>query len=358
MGPAPGLGKCQFQSERQRVCQKELLAFGLAHWTGDSDPQQWTIAVNNGDLNRILELCQEQREEADSQAKTALSHSYKEWLEGSSAGGLKPLFKALKKEETVTARPFRTLDYASRMHARLEQWVPLWQAQGQPLQQDDTLMEEAREQARQLPPIKASWLMKYFKQMPVKAPGVDGVEVPFLKTFTREQCQQLADIIRKVELEGAAPAQWLIAIITLLPKNQDIERPIALIPIPQKISIKCRWNLAEEWLDKNLPRLWWDSAVPGTSTLDVSLRRLMSYEAGRCKGDHFVTIFIDLTTFYESVSIDELKRSAKALAFPALLLHNALRSYQGARIFCRSKPSRHLFLQGEDYWQDARWRLC
>ena len=64
----------------------------------------------------------------------------------------------------------------------------------------------------------------------------------------------------------------------------------------------------------------------------MSLRRLMSYEAGRCKGDHFVTIFIDLTTFYESVSIEELKKSAKALAFPALLLHNALRSYQGARI--------------------------
>ena len=330
--PACTWNKMRAQVQQSAQVRPEWLAFGLAHWTGDSDPQQWTIAVNNGDLNRILELCQEQREEADSQAKTALSHSYKEWLEGSSAGGLKPLFKALKKEETVTARPFRTLDYASRMHARLEQWVPLWQAQGQPLQQDDTLMEEAREQARQLPPIKASWLMKYFKQMPVKAPGVDGVEVPFLKTFTREQCQQLADIIRKVELEGAAPAQWLIAIITLLPKNQDIERPIALIPIPQKISIKCRWNLAEEWLDKNLPRLWWDSAVPGTSTLDVSLRRLMSYEAGRCKGDHFVTIFIDLTTFYESVSIDELKRSAKALAFPALLLHNALRSYQGARI--------------------------
>ena len=207
------------QVQHSTQVRPEWLALGLAQWTGESDPNQWTTVVNDGDLNRVLALCQEQRDEADKEAKTA----YKEWLEGSSTGGLKPLFKALKKEETVTARPFRTLDYASRMHARLEQWVPLWQAQGQPLQHDEALMEEAKEQARQLPPIKASWLMKYFKQMPVKAPGVDGVEVPFLKTFTREQCQQLADIIRKVELEGTAPAQWLIAIITLLPKNQDIE---------------------------------------------------------------------------------------------------------------------------------------
>ena len=137
-------------------------------------------------------------------------------------------------------------------------------------------MEEAREQARQLPPIKASWLMKYFKQMPVKAPGVDGVEVPFLKTFTREQCQQLADIIRKVELEGAAPAQWLIAIITLLPKNQDIERPIALIPIPQK---------SPSSVDGIWPRSGWTRTFLGCGgTLrSLELARLTRRSEGSCR---------------------------------------------------------------------------
>ena len=101
---------------------------------------------------------------------------------------------------------------------------------------------------------------------------------------------------------------------------------------PQRISIKCRWNLAEEWLEKTLPQLWWDSAVPGTCTLDISLKRLMSYEASKLNGSHRVTVFIDLTTFYESVCIEELRESVRALGFPPLLLLNALRSYHGARV--------------------------
>ena len=96
--PACKWNRLRAQVQQSTQVRPEWLALGLAHWTGDSDPKQWTMAVNNGDLNRVRELCQEQREEADRQAKTALSRSYKEWLEGSSAGGLKPLFRALKKK--------------------------------------------------------------------------------------------------------------------------------------------------------------------------------------------------------------------------------------------------------------------
>ena len=121
------------------------------------------------------------------------------------------------------------------------------------------------------PPITGQQLFKRFRSMPVKAPGPDGWDVPFLKALTVEQCQRMADILRAVKLGSAAPRQWTVSLITLLPKSEEIERPIALIPILQKITIKARWQLAEDWLRTKLPELWWDAAVPGRSTLDVSL---------------------------------------------------------------------------------------
>ena len=57
-----------------------------------------------------------------------------------------------------------------------------------------------------------------------------------------------------------------------------------------------------------------------------------------------MTVFIDLSTFYESVSLKELEASAEALSFPPLLLFNALRSYLGARVLtCEEVVSPALF---------------
>ena len=81
-----------------------------------------------------------------------------------------------------------------------------------------------------------------------------------------------------------------------------------------------------------------------TPQTEAAVKRLVACESATKKGAHRVTVFIDLSTFYESVSLKELEASAEALSFPPLLLFNALRSYLGARVLtCEEVVSPALF---------------
>ena len=48
---------------------------------------------------------------------------YQKWLEGASEGGLRPLFRSLKKSEVQTARPYLDLAVEVRPHARRAEWA-------------------------------------------------------------------------------------------------------------------------------------------------------------------------------------------------------------------------------------------
>ncbi len=321
-----------------------LFQEGLNLWDDSVDRLEWTRAHQLGDWDQARRLALQQQDLAEKWGRAKSSEDYQAWLQLSSVGGLRPLFRALKKEETLVTRPFKEQEYPLRMPLRILQWAPLWRARSEPRPVDQELLSRSTQQAAQLPPVTGRQLHDRFKSMVVKAPGPDGWEAGFLKALTVEQCQQLADINRRVELGGTAPMQWQIALITLLPKNEVIERPIALIPIPQKISIKSRWHLAEDWLETHLHRFWWDSAVPGKCTLDVSLKRLMSFENAKAGGEHRITLFLDLSTFYEAVDLEALVHTATQLQFPPLLLHSALRSYLGARVLtCEEAVSPPLY---------------
>ena len=85
-----------------------------------------------------------------------------------------------------------------------------------------------------------------------------------------------------------------VALITLLPKKkQDIERPIALIPISQKILLNAAGIWRRRGCKKHCPGCG-GTAVPGTSTLDIALKRLMSYESSKVRGSYRVSLFLDL----------------------------------------------------------------
>ena len=49
-------------------------------------------------------------------------------------------------------------------------------------------------------------------------------------------------------------------------------------------------------------------------------------------GRHRATVYLDLTTFYETLAHSRLVASAQELAFPASLLNIAIQIYRGARI--------------------------
>eukprot|EP00439_Symbiodinium_sp_Y106_P008508 s10661_g1.t1 len=87
----------------------------------------------------------------------------------------------------------------------------------------------------------------------------------------------------------------------MLAKTPQIERPIALLHVVYKAFVKLRWDLVEKWL-ADVAR----DALGRGATTDVSLRRLASGEAHRAQGKHHITIFLDISTFYDGIRHEAL----------------------------------------------------
>ena len=257
---------------------------------------------------------------------------------------MKPLFNALKSHEQVVVRPHAEVDARARILCRVLQWVPIWSASGSPTCSPAALVELAKQQATQYPQLEGSQLFAFFKKMSVKAPGPDGWDIPFIKKLEPQHCDSLVELFTMMEREAALPHQMQFSLVVLLPKNETIERPIALMHCLLKAYLKMRWPLISQWLEDVDRQLWWDSAKKGTSTLDVSLKRMVAFEGSRCNNRHRVTLFVDLTTFYEGVPHEDLIRKALAMNFPAPLLNFVLQAYKGPRLIqCEEGVSPVLF---------------
>ncbi|CAE7033136.1 unnamed protein product [Symbiodinium sp. CCMP2592] len=241
-----------------------------------------------------LHLTQQGSTKAPGKAET---DAVAEWLVMGTRRGMRPLFRCLSKAETNVARPFAEVAAESRPYERLKYWATLWQARGSPTPYFPELRRQAVEQAKQLPAVTGRQMYRYIRSMPCKAPGLDGWDVPFLKSLSIEEVHTLADLWREVELEGVIPHQ------------------------------------------ANRASLWWDSALPSRSTHDASLRRAFLYEACRVDKVHRCTIFFNLSTFYERVSHEKLCEEAAHWGFPPLLLNLGMQAYRGGRIVTAASPS-------------------
>ena len=257
---------------------------------------------------------------------------YAEWLRTSSTGSLKPLFKCIRKYEASVERPFATFSAASKLFLRAQQWTQLWHSTGTPpSQRFEELKQRARSQARELQPLDAITVERYIRKTPLKASGPDGWTPQMARALTSEQCDHLATLFRRAELTGEFPQQWSATLVILLAKNPEVERPIALMHTMLKCWMKLRWALLSAWQDTFSAQAWWDSCGPGLSCLDVAVRRLIQYECSQSVTEHRITLYLDLSCFYETISHDRLTAHADKVSFPPLLLWGALCAYRGPR---------------------------
>ena len=259
--------------------------------------------------------------------------SYSRWLQGSSEGSLKPLFRCIRKYEASVERPFPSFSAASKLLLRLQQWSQLWKSSGsKPAPCFEDLKHRAIEQAKALPAITGERVAQYMRRAPLKAPGPDGWTPHLMRALTATQCQRLALIMREAELSGNFPEQWHVSLVVLLPKSPEIERPIALMHVLLKSWMKLRWSLLEQWQQGFASRGWWDSCGPGHSCLDVAVRRLIQYEASHAVQEHRITLYLDLSCFYETIMHSRLVSHAQGVDFPPLLLWGAICAYRGPRL--------------------------
>ena len=276
--------------------------------------------------------------EAASEWRKSQQESYQTWLQGAVEGGMRGLYKSLKKPENIQARPYRDDSSELRPHLRRQEWKQVWKPQADNSPEDHHLFEELRQKAaeelRQVGPLTDKQVAEALRKMAKKACGPDGLTGPMLKALEPYQVTLVADAFRTWEATGVMPEAATMSLVALLPKKESEERPIALTSYAYRAWCKSRYPLHEEWARQYQLSSPWDRAVKNHSSLEVAVTRVLKGEMHRQSQKSGITLLLDLKGFYENVSHKDLIVGAFKHRYPALLLHGAMQLYRGKRHLC------------------------
>ena len=276
--------------------------------------------------------------EAASEWRKSQQESYQTWLQGAVEGGMRGLYKSLKKPENIQARPYRDDSSELRPHLRRQEWKQVWKPQADNSPEDHHLFEELRQKAaeelRQVGPLTDKQVAEALRKMAKKACGPDGLTGPMLKALEPYQVTLVADAFRTWEATGVMPEAATMSLVALLPKKESEERPIALTSYAYRAWCKSRYPLHEEWARQYQLSSPWDRAVKNHSSLEVAVTRVLKGEMHRQSQKSGITLLLDLKGFYENVSHKDLIVGAFKHQYPALLLHGAMQLYRGKRHLC------------------------
>ena len=153
-----------------------------------------------------------------------------------------------------------------------------------------------------------------------------------LKQLPHGALLPLTQLLTEMERTGRSPGQWRVVKFAMLAKKADIERPIGLCDVVYKAWIQVRFSLVTAWMKKYAAVAPWDAARPGSTCLSVSIHRLFQAELAKVNYGCRVTLFLDLSTFYETISRQRLEQTAYELEYPATRLNIAVQIYRGARV--------------------------
>ena len=129
--------------------------------------------------------------EAAREWRNRQQEGYQAWLQGAVEGGMRGLYKSLKKPENIQARPYREASSELRPHLRRQEWKQVWKPQADNSPEDHHLFEELRhkaaEELRQVGPLTNKQVEEALRKMAKKACGPDGLTCPMLKTLEPDQ---------------------------------------------------------------------------------------------------------------------------------------------------------------------------
>ena len=329
---------CGFKG-RTATAETAFLAEVEAHWVAQDDfsCEDWKLQGSqflqgSRPSQAWFQATAHQQKLARAAHLASKSETYQTWLKSSMLKGMRPLFRALSNPEANVERPFREFGLELRPFLRLQFWAGLWKARPSPLPPlESSLHNRAREHAMSLKPLTLADLQPRLSKLSNKAGGADGWSYAQLKLLPQEALESLLLLFRAIECDGLLPEQWLTSLVTMLPKNNRVERPIALCNATYRLWAKLRYPEVESWVKSFQQTAPWEQAVPGQSTLDVSITRLLQAEIARSRKLSRIVLFVDLQTFYESIAHTAIAEQVLQHNFPAVCADTALKIYRGAR---------------------------
>ena len=104
---------------------------------------------------------------------------------------------------------------------------------------------------------------------------------------------RLAELLTEMEKTALLPVQTRYTNIGLIPKNERVERPIALTSCLYRLWNRYRKFELQQWqmgLDRDMP---WDQARPHRDCLSIAVGRMLKAEIGKHQGVYTVSCLAD-----------------------------------------------------------------
>ena len=299
--------------------------------------QEWLCDRENSSLKEtLLEKAITSEKETQKSQNAKNKEDFLAWILGADKAGLGPVYKSVKSQEQTTLRPYRDRTLLCRAYLRMEFWAHIWDGSLLKRKVEQTpsrarLKAEAQEQAAVLPPLSWEEVRDACHCTGNKKGGIDGWSYKALRNLTDQGYQMLCDLYHEMEAQVSVPFQFQVVQVALLPKTEAKERPISLTSVLWRVWTKLRRSSLAKWLEGYSQRSGFDSAVPGHTSLDPALARLIRAEDHKFRGQTFITLFCDLEGFYDVVSHERLVHQSLALGFPSLITELAIQIYEGPR---------------------------
>ena len=299
--------------------------------------QDWLEDMSNtqlqADLMQRASLAAKESRKAQSSKEKA---DFLEWILGAEKTSLGPVYKAIKSAEQTTLRPYRDKSLLCRAYLRMEFWAGVWdgtllRSAIEVTASRSRLKAEAQAQAMTLPKLHWEAVKEACNKTGNKKGGVDCWSYQAVRNLTDQGYQMLTDLYHEMEAQVGLPFQMQVVQVALLPKSEAKERPISLTSVLWRIWTKLRRSYLAAWLKEYSREAGFDSAVPGHTSLDPALARLIRAEDHKGRGQTFITLFCDLEGFYDVVRHDRLAQQSLELGFPSLITELAIQLYEGPR---------------------------
>ena len=222
------------------------------HWNGEAKVtlegfrMLFNMLWTNHDeehLQVLLKFAKEQRELHSAESLAVETEIYRTWMSKAAEKGCRGLYRSLEKDEMPYQRPFQGQPRTERMASRLQQWGTIWKQKEEPhpLEAEgpttckcpQALDRHACLEDDQTALTESAWLRwSWFD---------------FLKALPYQAMRSLIDLFHEVEAQATIPNQWAVSLIALIPKNAEIERPIALVATMYRLSCRLRSPYTRQW---------------------------------------------------------------------------------------------------------------
>ncbi|CAK0837143.1 unnamed protein product [Prorocentrum cordatum] len=151
-----------------------------------------------------------------------------------------------------------------------------------------------------------------------------------VRRLPQEVKQEMVDIANVCDTAGCWPRNWIAVLAATVPKLAGGDRVLDLLPLLPKAWSKARGAIVWTWTEEL--GAFWDGVIKDSSLLRAALHRAVLDETGRELGTTSTTLWCDLQTFYDAISLMELMDLAVQVRYPAIVVSMAVQLSMAPRL--------------------------